>query len=49
MSNIQSGEIDWEDLAYTSDHEEIDQYLLDPGDVPFNRTNSPALVGKKAI
>jgi len=49
MGNIQSGILDWEDLVYTSDQTEIDKYLLEPGDVLFNRTNSPELVGKTAM
>ena len=47
--NIQSGEIDWEDLVYTSDREEIENYSLRTHTVLFNRTNSPELVGKTAI
>lgn len=49
MGNIQDGEIDYEDLKYTSSQEVIDQYSLKPGDVLFNRTNSPQWVGKSAI
>ena len=49
MGNIQNGRIDWSNLVYTSDKEEIAQYSLVPGDVLFNRTNSPELVGKTAI
>ena len=49
MGNIQNGRIDWNDLVYTSDAEEIAQYELKPGDVLFNRTNSPELVGKTAV
>jgi len=49
MGNIQDGEIDWNDLVYTSDDEEIKKYKLNPGDILFNRTNSPELVGKTAI
>ena len=49
MGNIQNGRIDWSNLAYTSDKEEIAQYSLQSGDVLFNRTNSPELVGKSAI
>jgi type I restriction enzyme S subunit len=49
MGNIQAGEIDWQELVYTSDLAEIAKYMLDPGDVLFNRTNSPELVGKTAI
>ena len=49
MGNIQSMEIDWGDLVFTSDAEEIEKYGLEVGDVLFNRTNSPELVGKTAI
>jgi type I restriction enzyme S subunit len=49
MGNIQRGGIDWDDLAFSDDQEEIEQYLLASGDVLFNRTNSPELVGKTAI
>ena len=49
MGNIQNGRIDWGDLVYTSDKEEIARYSLQPGDVLFNRTNSPELVGKTAL
>lgn len=49
MGNIQNGVIDWDNLVYTSDDEEIKKYSLEFGDVLFNRTNSPELVGKTAI
>ena len=49
MGNIQNARFDWADLVYTSDDEEIAQYRLHDGDVLFNRTNSPELVGKTAI
>ena len=49
MGNIQDGRIDWSDLVYTSNQEEIARYSLKAGDVLFNRTNSPDLVGKTAI
>ena len=49
MGNLQDGEIMWDDLAYTNDEEDIEKYKLMPGDVLFNRTNSPALVGKTSI
>lgn len=49
MGNIQAGRVDWEDLAYTNDADEIKKYLLKHNDVLFNRTNSPELVGKTAI
>jgi type I restriction enzyme, S subunit len=48
MGNLQNGKIDWADLVYTSDEEEIEKYSLTPNDVLFNRTNSPELVGKTA-
>lgn len=49
MGNLQNGEIDWNNLAYTDDEEDIKKYSLKKGDVLFNRTNSPELVGKTAI
>lgn len=49
MGNLQQGEIDWSDLAYSNDPDDIEKYKLFPGDVLFNRTNSAALVGKTAI
>lgn len=49
MGNLQGGELDWSDLVYTSDITEIKKYLLEKGDVLFNRTNSPELVGKTSI
>ena len=49
MGNIQDGHLDWENLVYTDDKDEIEKYLLKHNDVLFNRTNSPELVGKTAI
>ena len=49
MGNLQQGEIDWSDLAYSNDPDDIEKYKLFSGDVLFNRTNSAALVGKTAI
>ena len=49
MGNLQNGRIDWSNLVYTSNPEEIAQYSLKPGDALFNRTNSPELVGKSAL
>jgi len=49
MGNIQNAKIDWTNLVYTSNEDEIAAYALNPGDVLFNRTNSPELVGKTAI
>lgn len=49
MGNIQNGELDWGRLVYTDNQEDIEKLLLRDGDVLFNRTNSPELVGKSAI
>ncbi|MCS0164800.1 restriction endonuclease subunit S [Vibrio alginolyticus] len=49
MGNLQNGKLDWSDLVYTSNEEEINKYELQTNDVLFNRTNSPELVGKTAI
>ncbi|MCZ0814335.1 restriction endonuclease subunit S [Roseovarius sp. EGI FJ00037] len=49
MGNLQHGRIDWDNLAFTSDPDEIEKYSLKSGDVLFNRTNSPELVGKTSI
>ncbi|OOE77540.1 hypothetical protein BZG25_14990 [Salinivibrio sp. ML198] len=49
MGNLQDGRLDWSDLVFTSDEKEIEKYKLEPGDVLFNRTNSPELVGKTSI
>ena len=49
MGNIQDGLLDWADRVVTSDAAEIKKFELLPGDVLFNRTNSPALVGKTAL
>lgn len=49
MGNLQGGKLDWENLVFTSDGAEIEKYKLQSGDVLFNRTNSPELVGKTSI
>lgn len=49
MGNMQNGIIDWDDLVFTSGTDEIEKYALKKGDVLFNRTNSPELVGKTSI
>ena len=49
MGNLQEGKLDWTNLVYTSDEEEIKKYELISGDLLFNRTNSPELVGKTSI
>lgn len=49
MGNLQQGKLVWGSLVYTSDEEEITKYDLREGDLLFNRTNSPELVGKTSI
>jgi type I restriction enzyme, S subunit len=49
MGNLQNGKLNIVDLKYTSNKEEVEKYKLEYGDVLFNRTNSPELVGKTAI
>lgn len=49
MGNIQTGALDWTDLVYSSDKDEIEKYRLVEGDLLFNRTNSRELVGKTAL
>lgn len=49
MGNLQNGEIDWSDIVYTDNQDDIRKYILKPGDVLFNRTNSSELVGKTSI
>ena len=49
MGNLQNGRIEWDNLVYTSNQEEIAKYNLKKNDVLFNRTNSAELVGKTAI
>jgi len=49
MGNIQGGEIEYDDLAYSSDAEDLEKYSLKANDLLFNRTNSPEWVGKTAI
>ena len=49
MGNIQNGKFNWASLVFTDDLEEIAKYRLSEGDVLFNRTNSPELVGKSAV
>jgi len=49
MGNLQNGKLDLSDLKYSNDDKEIDKYRLEYGNVLFNRTNSPELVGKTSI
>ncbi len=50
MGNIQYGRLDLNNLKYLpKDHQEFPDLLLEDGDLLFNRTNSPELVGKTAV
>ena len=49
MGNLQGGEIEFSDLVYSDNHDDFKKLELCEGDVLFNRTNSPALVGKASI
>lgn len=49
MGNLQNGKIDWSDLVFSNNEADNEKYALKVGDVLFNRTNSPALVGKTSI
>lgn len=49
MGNIQDGQLDVRDLKYIRKDREIERLLLREGDLLFNRTNSPELVGKSAV
>jgi type I restriction enzyme S subunit len=50
MGNIVDGHLDIHDLKYLrAAHAEFPELLLEDGDVLFNRTNSPELVGKAAV
>ena len=49
MGNLQEGEINWNDIVFTNDEEDIKKYSLTDGDVLFNRTNSAEKVGKTSV
>ncbi|MGI8553380.1 MAG: restriction endonuclease subunit S [Dehalococcoidia bacterium] len=50
MGNIQDGSLHLSSLRYLPKHHpEFPDLLLMPGDLLFNRTNSPELVGKSAV
>jgi type I restriction enzyme S subunit len=50
MGNIVAGRLDLDNLKYLPrTHEEFPALLLRDGDLLFNRTNSPELVGKTAV
>jgi type I restriction enzyme S subunit len=49
MGNIQDGAVDLADLKYCPRATDLGGLLLRSGDLLFNRTNSPELVGKSAV
>lgn len=49
MGNIQNGQLELNDLKYIYMDSEIERLILQDGDLLFNRTNSPELVGKSAV
>ena len=49
MGNIQDGEVVYDKLVFSKNVEDNRKYLLQDGDLLFNRTNSAELVGKTAI
>ncbi|WP_367391684.1 restriction endonuclease subunit S [Lewinella sp. LCG006] len=50
MNNLQDGKLDLTDLKYfTPQEDELEKFILEEGDVLFNRTNSFDLVGKVSL
>jgi type I restriction enzyme S subunit len=49
MGNLQGGKLDWDNLVYSENEQDNMKYALAPGDLLFNRTNSPELVGKTSL
>jgi len=50
MGNIFDGDLVFDSLKYLpADHDEFPKLFVEPGDLLFNRTNSPELVGKTAV
>ncbi len=50
MGNIQDGDLNYDVLKYLpADWVQTEEFVLGPGDVLFNRTNSAELVGKTAV
>lgn len=50
MNNLTySGQIELSDLKYITEKQADEKYLVEPGDILFNRTNSKELVGKTAV
>lgn len=49
MNNILNSELVIDNLKYLKDSPELEKFILNKGDLLFNRTNSKELVGKTAI
>jgi type I restriction enzyme S subunit len=49
MGNIQNGQLNLQELKYRPLDAELERLILRDGDLLFNRTNSPELVGKSAV
>jgi type I restriction enzyme S subunit len=49
MGNIQDGCLTFDDLKFMAGSTELRNLMLRSGDLLFNRTNSPELVGKSAV
>ena len=50
MGNIQNGQLDFDNLKYLpAELPELENLILEDGDLIFNRTNSAELVGKTAV
>lgn len=49
MGNIQDGMLDLSNLKFMTNDAEVERLMLRSGDLLFNRTNSPELVGKSAV
>lgn len=50
MGNLQAGQLVWDSLKYLpASSPEVGRLRLQSGDLLFNRTNSPELVGKSAV
>jgi type I restriction enzyme S subunit len=49
MNNIYNSELKTDNLKYISKTQEVNRFILNKGDLLFNRTNSKELVGKTAI
>lgn len=49
MGNIQEGHLDLTELKYVTSAEGQEAFFVREGDILFNRTNSPELVGKAAV